>query len=161
MFFSEYVEGTGNNKALEIFNGTSGAVDLGQCEIDRYQNGATTALAPLLLTATTLPSGQTFVVCHTSFSAAAMCDQLSGSIQHTGNDVVELVCNGIVLDVIGKVGEDAIWGMAPTTTADATLRRNCTVTAGDTNPSDPFDPAAEWTGFPTDTFTDLGQYLCP
>src|ERR671911_1902258 len=28
LFFSEYIEGTSNNKALEIFNGTGTAVDL-------------------------------------------------------------------------------------------------------------------------------------
>ena len=28
LFFSEYIEGSGNNKALEIYNGTGAAVDL-------------------------------------------------------------------------------------------------------------------------------------
>ena len=28
LFFSEYIEGSSNNKALEIFNGTGAAVDL-------------------------------------------------------------------------------------------------------------------------------------
>lgn len=161
LFFSEYIEGSSNNKALEIFNGSSSAIDLGDCEIARYQNGATTALAPIALTATTLPAGQTFVLCHTSFSQPASCDQLSGSVQHTGNDVVELVCGGMIKDVIGKVGEDAVWGTGMVTTMDATLRRKCTVSVGDTNPGDAFDPATQWDGFAVDTFGDLGQYLCP
>jgi hypothetical protein len=29
LFFSEYVEGSGFNKAVEIFNGTGAAIDLG------------------------------------------------------------------------------------------------------------------------------------
>ncbi len=29
LFFSEYIEGSSNNKALEIFNGTGGAINLG------------------------------------------------------------------------------------------------------------------------------------
>src|SRR6266542_2209891 len=45
-----------------------------------------------------------------------------------------------------------------TSTADNTLRRMPAVTAGDTNPADPFDPAAEWTGFPVDTFDGLGTH---
>ena len=28
LFFSEYIEGTSNNKALEIYNGTGAAIDL-------------------------------------------------------------------------------------------------------------------------------------
>lgn len=161
VYFSEYIEGSSNNKAVEIFNGSSTALDLGDCQIDRFQNGATTALAPIALTATMLPAAQTFVVCHTSFSQPGLCDQLTGSLQHNGNDAVELVCGGVVKDVIGKVGEDVIWGTAPTSTADATLRRKCSVTVGDTNPNDAFDPATQWDGDPIDTFTDLGQYLCP
>lgn len=161
LLVTEYVEGSSNNKAVEIFNGSSTALDLGDCQIDRFQNGATTALAPIALTATMLPAAQTFVVCHTSFSQPGLCDQLTGSLQHNGNDAVELVCGGVVKDVIGKVGEDVIWGTAPTSTADATLRRKCSVTVGDTNPNDAFDPATQWDGDPIDTFTDLGQYLCP
>jgi len=29
LFLSEYIEGSSNNKALEIFNGTGGAINLG------------------------------------------------------------------------------------------------------------------------------------
>jgi len=54
-----------------------------------------------------------------------------------------------------------VWGTPPTSTQGATLRRKCTVLAGDTNGNDPFDPATEWNGFPIDTFSDLGNYTCP
>ena len=100
-------------------------------------------------------------MCNSGFAQPVLCDQLSADLQHTGNDVVELVCGGVTRDVIGHIGEDAVWGVTPTTTQDATLRRDCTVTVGDQDGSDPFDPAAEWAGFPVDTFSDLGQYLCP
>ncbi len=160
-YFSEYVEGTSNNKALEIFNPGASSIDLGDCEIARYQNGSTSALAALALDPVMLGAGQVFVVCNNAFAQALLCDQLSGSVQHTGNDVVELVCGGVVLDVIGRVGEDAVWGAAPTTTMDATLRRKCTVTVGDDNPSDAFDPQGQWDGFAVDSFDDLGVYACP
>ncbi len=52
-------------------------------------------------------------------------------------------------------------GTPPTSTQDATLRRKCSVTTGDTNGSDAFDPSVQWDGFPADTFTDLGQDNCP
>lgn len=39
LFFSEYVEGSSNNKALEIFNGTGVAVDLSQYSVKLGSNG--------------------------------------------------------------------------------------------------------------------------
>lgn len=41
LFFSEYVEGYSNNKALEIYNPTSAAIDLSEYSIARFSNGAT------------------------------------------------------------------------------------------------------------------------
>ena len=35
LFFSEYIEGTSNNKALEIFNGTGAPIDLGRERLQR------------------------------------------------------------------------------------------------------------------------------
>jgi predicted extracellular nuclease len=161
LFFSEYIEGSSNNKALEIYNASSASIDLGGCEIDRYVNGATTPSSPVALNAGPLGAGQVFVICHTSFADPTLCNQLSGEIQHSGNDVVELSCNGDALDIIGRIGEDLVWGTPPTTTQDATLVRKCSVTTGDTNGSDPFDPAIEWDGLPIDTFSDLGKRTCP
>jgi hypothetical protein len=43
LFISEYVEGTANNKAIEIYNPTNAAIDLSQYIIARYANGASSA----------------------------------------------------------------------------------------------------------------------
>ncbi len=43
LFFSEYVEGYANNKALEIYNPTDQAINLSGYSIARFSNGATTA----------------------------------------------------------------------------------------------------------------------
>ncbi len=40
LFFSEYVEGSGNNKALEIYNPTAEPVDLDPYYVLRYSNGS-------------------------------------------------------------------------------------------------------------------------
>lgn len=40
LFISEYVEGNGNNKSLEIYNPGTGTVDLTQYRVTRWQNGA-------------------------------------------------------------------------------------------------------------------------
>ena len=42
LFFSEYVEGWSNNKALEIYNPTGEQIDLSSYSISRYANGGTT-----------------------------------------------------------------------------------------------------------------------
>jgi predicted extracellular nuclease len=41
LFFSEYVEGWSNNKALEIYNPTPNTIDLSAYSISRYSNGGT------------------------------------------------------------------------------------------------------------------------
>lgn len=45
LFISEYVEGVGNNKALEIYNPTNATIDLSDYFIARYSNGANTVTA--------------------------------------------------------------------------------------------------------------------
>ncbi|MBL9120313.1 MAG: lamin tail domain-containing protein, partial [Phycisphaerae bacterium] len=52
LFISEYIEGSSNNKAIEIYNGTGAAVDLGAggYGLELYANGSPTATATLNLT---------------------------------------------------------------------------------------------------------------
>ncbi len=40
LFISEYVEGVGNNRAIEIYNPTANAINLSGYQIGRFQNGA-------------------------------------------------------------------------------------------------------------------------
>jgi len=40
LFFSEYLEGSGNNKGLEVYNPTDGVINLGSYYIARYSNGS-------------------------------------------------------------------------------------------------------------------------
>ena len=162
LIISEYVEGTGNNKAIEIANVGDTDVSTADCLINRYQNGAATAAAsPIILDTTMLGPNQVVVVCNSAFTQTGLCDQLSANLQHSGNDVVELQCGGIAKDIIGRIGEDTVWGTAPATTEDATLRRNCEIIQGDLTGGDAFDPSVQWMGFTVDTVSDLGQRNCP
>ena len=54
LFFSEYIEGSSYNKALEIYNGTGAAIDLaaGSYTIAIYFNGSATAGTTIALTGT-------------------------------------------------------------------------------------------------------------
>ena len=48
LFISEYVEGSSNNKALELYNPTNEAIDLSKYSLSRWSNGATTPLNTVL-----------------------------------------------------------------------------------------------------------------
>ena len=52
LFFSEYIEGTGFNKAVEIYNGTGVAVNLSTYTVELYTNGAASASQSLILSGT-------------------------------------------------------------------------------------------------------------
>ena len=163
LFFSEYIEGSSNNKALEIFNGTGAAVNLatGGYNVQMYFNGSATAGLTISLTGT-VATGDVYVVAQASASDAilAQADQTNGSGWFNGDDAVVLRKGTTVLDVIGQVGVDpgTEWGTGLTSTADNTLRRKPAITDGDPNGSDAFDPATEWDGFATDTFGGLGSH---
>lgn len=160
LFFSEYVEGSSLNKALEIYNPTGAPVDLSTYSIQVYSNGAATPNSTTALTATSLASGDVWVIANPSASFVGSADQTSGNINFNGDDSVVLLNGATVVDVIGQVGFDpgTEWGTGLVSTADNTIRRDATVCAGDTNPNDVFDPSLEWTGYATDTFDGLGVH---
>ena len=65
LFFSEYIEGSSFNKAVEIYNGTGAAVDLSTYTIELYSNGASTASQSAVLSGS-LADGDVFVLAHGS-----------------------------------------------------------------------------------------------
>ena len=165
LFFSEYIEGSSFNKAIEIFNGTGQTVDLSRYTVQLYSNGAATPSQTMSLSGN-LADSDVHVLAHGSAGPEikAVADGTNSSvINWTGDDAVALVKNGAFVDVIGQIGVDpgSQWGTGDTSTAENTLRRTETVTAGDTNGSDAFDPAAEWDGFAQDTFDGLGSHGAP
>lgn len=163
VFFSEYVEGSGNNKALEIYNGSGAPLDLASLgmTVQMFFNGSTTAGLTITLTGTVAP-GDVHVLAHASASPTilARADQTNGSGWFNGDDAVALRQGVELVDVIGQVGTDpgTEWGTGPTSTADNTLRRKASVASGDPDGSDAFDPAAQWDGFAQDTVDGLGAH---
>ncbi|HJP70200.1 MAG TPA: lamin tail domain-containing protein [Candidatus Limnocylindria bacterium] len=163
LFFSQYIEGTGNNKALEIYNGTGAPVNLATAgySVQMFFNGSGTSGLTINLTGT-VANGDVFVIAHSSANAAilAQADETNGAGWFNGDDAVVLRKGTTVIDVIGQIGFDpgSEWGAALTSTADNTLRRKAAIEAGDINGADAFDPAAEWDGFATDTFDGLGAH---
>jgi uncharacterized protein len=161
LFFSEYIEGSSNNKALEIYNGTGAAVDLTGYAIDIYFNGSSTASLTIGLSGS-VTNGDVFVVAQSSANAAilAQADLTNGSGWYNGNDTIVLRQSSTIIDVIGQIGVDpgTEWGTGLISTADNTLQRKSTVSTGDANSADAFDPPVQWDGYATDTFTGLGAH---
>lgn len=168
LFFSEYIEGSSYNKALEVYNGTGAAVDLGAglYNIQMYSNGSTTAGLTIYLVGT-VADGDVFVLANSNATypadpaILAQADMVSLAGFYNGDDAVVLRKGTTVLDVIGQIGNDpgTEWGTLLTSTYDNTLRRKDTICAGDTNGSDFFDPALEWVGYAKDTFDGLGVHV--
>lgn len=137
LFFSEYVEGSGNNKALEIYNPTNQTIDLNKYYVVRFSNGSsvfteggithlTGSLAPYKTFV--LVNGQTQATSTSSSPACnpllqAMANQLDGLYPAptfmNGNDAIALLktvngeapaidmSNVTPVDLFGEIGLNA------------------------------------------------------
>jgi uncharacterized protein len=127
LFFSEYVEGTSNNKALEIYNGTGSAVDLsaGNYSVQMCFNGSAACTLTINLNGV-VAAGDVFVLAQSSANPAilAQADQTNGAGWFNGDDAVVLLKGATVADSIGQRGFDpgTEWGTGLTSPADNTLR---------------------------------------
>jgi len=129
LFFSEYVEGSGNNKALEIYNPTSEAIDLDPYYVLRYSNGSSSFGGGMVDLEGTIEPYSTFVLVNgqqtsNDLSPApdpelqALADQLDdpypAPTYMNGNDAIALVIstdgnppssgNFTPVDLFGQIG---------------------------------------------------------
>ena len=170
VFFSEYVEGSGNNKALEIYNGTTAPINLGASNyvVQTYFNGETVPGEETFVLTGTVAAGDVYVLAlnnGTLQPIIAQADQTTTDqfAWYNGNDSIVLRKGGPtgqVVDSIGQIGVDpgTEWGTGLISTAANTLRRNRNVTDGDPNPNDTFNPSLQWQGFSQNTVGDLGSH---
>ena len=97
LFFSEYVEGSSNNKALEIYNGTAAPVVLNtgtaatSYSVQMFFNGSATAGLTINLTGT-VAAGDVFVLGQSAATLPEIlaADQLNGAGWFNGDDAVVL-----------------------------------------------------------------------
>ncbi len=161
LFFSEYIEGTSNNKALEIYNPLSTSVDLSAYTVKIYANGSATSTGSLTLSGT-LAAGGTIVIRHTSFTTTFTfpSSAISNStvVNFNGDDAVTLEKSGSTIDGIGVVGTDpgTEWVSGTVSTLNKTLRRKSSITQGSI-PGTSWDVATEWDVYDVDTFSGLGS----
>ncbi|MDA7728280.1 endonuclease [Flavobacteriaceae bacterium] len=153
IFISEYVEGSSNNKALEIANFTGNSINLSSYTIARDVNSNGAYGAALQLTGT-LATGNVHVISRGNASAAtvALADQISSgdAMSFNGDDPVGLFKNGVLIDIFGNFG-------GTNNFANATYRRKQTVI----NPTTVFDLTGEWVTSTIDDISDLGSHSTP
>ncbi|WP_442792635.1 ExeM/NucH family extracellular endonuclease [Pseudoalteromonas sp. T1lg75] len=161
MVISEYVEGSSNNKAIELYNPTDSEIDLSQYQLAFYFNGSSSAGLTLTLSGTLAPEG-VYVAAHSSAAAdiLATASLTNGSGWFNGDDAIVLSKQGVVVDSMGQVGMDpgSSWGEGTSSTQNNTLRRIDGAPAR-TDITSPYDPSAYFSGAGNDNFSDLGQYL--
>ena len=164
LIISEYVEGSSNNKYLEIYNGTGASVNLSDYRYQAFHNGATSPSFNVQLTGTLL-NGASIV--YSNSGAAIYSGQntsLGISLSYNGNDAFGLykISTSSFVDIFGVIGQDpgTAWTNGIYTTKDKTLRRKLTVHSGVTvNPSNGFSTlAAEWDIYNTDDVSGLSSH---
>ena len=162
LFISEYVEGSSNNKALEIFNGTADDIELSDYHILRFSNGSTSSTT-ISLNAHTMEPGSVYVIVNEFADAdlLAMAQQTSSELNFNGNDSLVLKRGSLVVDSFGRVGEDpgTAWTCPGGTTLNQTLRRLPAICNGDTVIDDEFNPCLEYEFYSVDTFDGLGDHF--
>jgi len=132
IFISEYAEGWGNNKALELYNPTSTPKNLSNYRLERYSNGSSSAaeVQRLVLTGS-IEAFSTFVIVldkrnpdgegqeqpvwdelqeKADLFACPIYDE-NNTMYFNGNDAMVLRNisgggNGFIIDVFGRIGED-------------------------------------------------------
>ena len=165
LIISEYMEGSGSNKAIEIYNGTGKSVDLSKYKLEVYTNGSTKAQNTHQLSGT-LEHDKTYVIVDSSANdeikeKGNITSAESKVTYYNGDDAVVLKNNEDVIDSIGKIGEDPgdAWISNNVSTKDMTLVRKSSIAQGDTNTSDDFDPSVEWEAYNKDYADNLGKHL--
>ena len=155
LLFSEYIEGSSNNKALEISNGTGVAVNLSVYSIKKQSNGAGAWSTGLPLSGI-MNSGSKFTIVNSLMSSgcyatsAANLSTSAAEMSFNGNDAVGLFKNGILIDIIGTFN-----GGTANFSIDETIRRKVTVTA----PSTTFNKTTQWDVYALDTCNNLGSRI--
>jgi predicted extracellular nuclease/endonuclease I len=156
LFFSEYIEGSSFNKAVEIFNPTSSIIDLSTYQFKLYSNGSTEPTSTYTLSGMLQPN-DVVVLGNTNIDPNGelfgKIDVFSSAINYNGDDYIELVNAETIIDSVGHFGVKESWG------SNKTLVRKTSVTQGDNNRDDAFSVEPEWDVSPSNTFSFIGSHL--
>lgn len=110
LFISEYIEGSSNNKALELYNPTNLPINLNGYSLLQYNSGATHTVYSFDLSGIINSKG-TFVIVGSQANASfkSKADTITGNsvLSFNGDDPIILVKGTDTLDAVGKWGDNA------------------------------------------------------
>lgn len=153
LFFSEYIEGTSFNKALEIVNLTGGIIDLQEegYSIKKQSNGAGNWLGELFLTGR-ISHRDVYVIGNEAADNSSIINnshqlKTGAPMDFNGNDAIGLFKDGVLIDLIGNFDNPEDFGK------DITMRRKPEISEPSVNYN-----VEEWEIFEIDNVEDLGRY---
>lgn len=155
LFFGQYVDGTGNNQALQIYNPTAVPIDLSVYSILKSVNGGAST-SVFNLTDTIAPYG-VYIASNTGAVSGItnIADTVSSFFSFSGTDAFALIHSGDTVDIIGQLhtypGASG-WSVTGGTTVQHTLIRNYYDHAGDTSWS---AASSTWNAFAVDMIDSL------
>jgi len=174
LFFSEYAEGSSNNKYLEIYNPTSEAVDLAGYAYPSVSNAPTTVGVHeswnTFDEGAVIAPGDVYVIAHGSSDPVILAEaNETHNTLSNGDDGYALVFgtedDHIILDVVGDFNGDpgSGWPVAGVSNAtkDHTLVRKFSVTSGNTDWSASAgtnEEDSEWIVFDNEEWSHLGSH---
>ena len=147
LIISEYVEGSSNNKYIEVFNPTESTIALDEnYQLMCYANGATSPQNTFDMTGSIAPGA---VIVYKNSQAKVYTGEATvcGACNFNGDDAIVLAYKGQAIDVMGVIGERLEFGK------NVTLRRVATVTV----PSATYNES-EWESFDSDDVSGLGSH---
>jgi len=155
LFISEYVEGSSNNKYIEIYNAEETAIDLTATgfELKTAFNGTNSFTASFnAWNNVTIPAKGVIVVANANATIYTgdkiVVPATNYTLNFNGNDAVGLFRYGTLIDIIGYPN------LIDTILADVTMRRNSIVSQGNLV----YTPD-EWTAYPKDDISNLGMHV--
>ena len=168
LVISAYVEGSSQNKCIELFNGTENDIDLATYTIDVYSNGNTEANTNFALEGT-IAAGGYFLVCHGEADLPGITVDFAANLNFNGNDAVALNNGTANVDVVGQIGinpEAEAWINGDCSTENSTLIKladNSLCGFGANDGTSDFDEAlgSLYTCFPSNDVTQLNSYVEP
>jgi len=132
LFISEYVEGSGFNKIIEVANFTGNTIDLSGYKIKEY-NPSGVLVRTYIFPNVTLVYGDVYVVRHSS--AVSPCDANSDATfgwTFNGDDAIVLTTDAdVVVDILGVIGSSVNFAENRTLRKKEGKGPNTTYTGGD------------------------------
>ena len=171
LFISEYVEGSSNNKYMEIYNGTGETISLDAYAWPSCGNACATPgeheYWNTFKAGVSLQDGEIYTLCNSGYQDASVCDQTGEGVGYwNGNEAIYLVkgteADYTVIDVIGTFDKAEYWSVCG---VEKGLQEHTIIkkerVEGNTDWADSAGTSAadcDWIVKEQDDFTDFGKH---